>query len=129
MSLKVCEVVRTQKSIQARKDDDCWKIEQSKFSIFSNAFAKSNLRLFRVFLNRWNRLDRLYNSCHRKYWAQERLVEVWNIWRIDREHMMNQRVKRIIIKENWEHHMLIWRSKIRDKFNISTLSSTLLFKN
>ncbi len=85
MSFKVCEIVSVSKSIRTRKDESSWAIESIKLFIFSNAFAASNLRIFRKFLKRWSRLDRLYDSCHRKYRAWERLVEIWSIWRIDRE--------------------------------------------
>ncbi len=76
MSLKVCEIVSVSKSIRARKDESSWAIESIKLLISSNAFAASN---------RWSCFDRLYNSCHRKYWTQERLVEIRPIWRIDWE--------------------------------------------
>ncbi len=85
MSFKVCEIVSASKSIRAGKDDDSWAIKSIKSLIFSNAIAASNLRIFRVFLKRWSRLDRLYDSCQRKYRARERLVEIRSIWRIDRE--------------------------------------------
>ncbi len=85
MFFKVCKIVSALKSIQARKDESSWAIESIKSLIFSNAFAASNLRIFRKFLKRWSCLDRLYDSCHRKYWAQERLVEIRSIWRIDRK--------------------------------------------
>jgi len=85
MSLKVCEIVSAQKSIQARKDDDSWKIKSSTLSIFLNAFAESNLHLFPWFLNRSSHLDQLNNSCHRKYWAQEHLKSIQVRWWIDWE--------------------------------------------
>ncbi len=84
MPLKVCEIVSVSKSIRAGKDESSWAIESIKPLIFPNAFAASNLRIFREFLKRWSHLDRLYDSCHRKYTARERLVEIRPIWRIDR---------------------------------------------
>ena len=83
MSFKVCKVISALKSIQVRKDESSWAIKSIKSLIFSNAFAASNLRIFREFLKRWSRLDRLYDSCHRKYQARERLVEIQSIWWID----------------------------------------------
>ena len=85
MPPKVCEIVSASKSIRTGKDEDSWAIEPIKPLISPNAFAASNLRIFRGFLKRWSRLGRLYDSCHRKYRARERLVEVRPIWRIDRE--------------------------------------------
>ncbi len=85
MSFKVCEIVSVSKSIRAKEDESSWVIESIKSLIFSNAFAASTLRIFREFLKRWSRLDRLYDSCHRKYRARERLVEIRSIWRIDRK--------------------------------------------
>ncbi len=58
-------------------------IERPKPSISPIAFAGSNLRIFPLFLKRWSRIDRLYNWCHRKYRARERLVGVRGRWRID----------------------------------------------
>ncbi len=84
MSLKVYEIVSALKSIRTKKDESSWAIKSIKSLIFLNAFAASNLRIFQEFLKRWSRLDRLYDSCHRKYWAQERLVEIRSIWWIDR---------------------------------------------
>ncbi len=49
MLFKVCKIISTLKLIWARKDDECWVIEQSKSSIFSHSFAESNLRLFHDF--------------------------------------------------------------------------------
>ncbi len=85
MPFKVCEIVSASKSIRAEEDESSWAIESIKSLIFSNAFAASNLRIFREFLKRWSRLDRLYDSCRRKYRARERLVGIRPIWRIDRE--------------------------------------------
>ncbi len=84
-SLKVCEIVSAQKSIQAGKDADSWKIEQSQFSIFSISFAESNLHIFPEFLNLWTNFDRLYNLRQRKFFIREHLVEVQDRWLIDRE--------------------------------------------
>ncbi len=115
MPFKVCKIVSASKSIQAKKDDDSWAIKSIKFFIFLNAIAASNLRIFRRFLKRWSHLDRLYDSCHRKYWARDHLVKIRSIWWIDRKHMTNHHVKMNRHQKNWEHHMLIWRSEIRDK--------------
>ncbi len=84
MPPKVCEVVSASKSIRAGEGEGSWAIEPAKPLISPNAFAASNLHIFRGFLKRWSRLGRLYDSCHRKYRARGRLVEVRPIWRIDR---------------------------------------------
>ncbi len=85
MPPKVCGVVSAPKSIRAGEGEGSWAIEPAKPPISPNAFAASNLHIFRGFLKRWSRLGRLYDSCHRKYRARGRLVEVRSIWRIDRE--------------------------------------------
>ncbi len=84
MPPKVCGVVSAPKSIRAGEGEGSWAIEPAKPPISPNAFAASNLHIFRGFLKRWSRLGRLYDSCHRKYRARGRLVEVRPIWRIDR---------------------------------------------
>ena len=132
MSFKVCEVVRAQESIRAGEDDDSWAIASSKPSIFLMTFAKSNLRLFPWFLNRWSCLDRLDDSCHRKYRARERLVEVRDWWRIDRKTDDESTCQGNRRRDRWEHHQSRWRSRIRDRsFNsmivtvVLTVSSSL----
>ncbi len=85
MSFKVCKIVSASKSIRTRKHESSWVIESIKSLIFLNAFAASNLRIFREFLKRWSRLNRLYDSCHRKYQAWECLVEIRFISWIDRK--------------------------------------------
>jgi hypothetical protein len=50
MPPKVCGVVSAQKSIRAGDGGGSWEIEPPKPSISPNAFAGSNLRIFRVFL-------------------------------------------------------------------------------
>ena len=101
MFLKVCEIVSASKSIRAKKDDERWAIEQTKSSIFSHSIAESNLRLFSWFLNRWSRLSRLYNCCHRKYCAWERLADVRDEYELIEEMSTNRCVKRIVIEKNW----------------------------
>ncbi len=116
MSFKVCEIVSASKSIRARKDESSWAIESIKSLVFSNAFAASNLRIFREFLKRWSRLDQLYDSCRRKYRARERLVEIRSIWRIDRRAYDESTCQDDRRREkSWARHMLIQRSKIRDR--------------
>ena len=100
MLFKVCEIVSALKSIQARKDDECWAIKQSKSSISSHSFAESNLRLFSWFLNCWSRLSQLDNCCQRKYCAQARLVNVRAEYKSSEKMSMNRRVKRIVVEEN-----------------------------
>ena len=101
MPRKVCGIVSAQKSIRAGEGDGRWAIEQPNPSISLNPFAESNLRLFPWFLNRWSRLGRLDNRCHRKYRARERLVGVRSWVRIDRELSTNRRAKRIVAEIVW----------------------------
>ncbi len=75
MPPKVCEIVSASKSIRAGEDESSWAIEPTKPLISPNAFAASNLRIFRGFLKRWSRLDRLYDSCQRKYRARVEAIE------------------------------------------------------
>ena len=116
MPPKVCEVVSAPKSIRAGKDESSWAIEPTKPLISPNAFAASNLRIFRGFLKRWSRLGRLYDSCHRKFRARERLVEVRPIWRIDRgTYDGSPRQGGSPPGGGWKRHMPIWRSRIRGR--------------
>ncbi len=115
MPPKVCGVVRAQESIRAGEGDGSWAIAPPKPSIFPMAFAKSNLRLFPWFLNRWSCLDRLDDSCHRKYRARERLVEVRGWWRIDREAGDESTCQDDRRRGRWERHQSRWRSGIRGK--------------
>jgi len=118
MPFKVCEIVSAQKSIRAGKDDGSWKIESSTLSIFFNAFAESNLHLFSWFLNRWSRLDRLDNSCHRKYRARARLEDVRMRWRIDREWNDESTCQANRRRERLKASSQRWRSKIRGRISV-----------
>jgi len=120
MSFKVCEIASAHKSIRAGEGESSWAIEPAKPLISPNAFAASNLRIFRGFLKRWSRLDRLYDSCHRKSRARERLVGVRPIWRIDRgAYDGSPRQGGSPPGGGWERHMPIWRSGIRGRFWLS----------
>ncbi len=114
---KVCGVVSAQKSIRAGKDGGSWKIEPSTPSISPNAFAESNLHLFPWFLDRWSRLDRLDNSCHRKYRARARLGGVRVGWRIDREWDDESTCQANRRRGGLRASPQRWRSKIRGRFN------------
>ena len=52
MPPKVCEVVSASKSIRAGEGEGSWAIEPAKPLISPNAFAASNLHIFRGFLKR-----------------------------------------------------------------------------
>ncbi len=101
MPPKVCEIVSASKSIRAGEGDERWATEQAKPSIFSHPFAESNLRLFSWFLNRWSRLSRLYNCCHRKYCARERLSDVRGEYESIGGVSTNRRAKRIAAEGGW----------------------------
>ncbi len=113
MPPKVCGVVRAQESIRAGEGDGSWAIAPPKPSISPMAFAESNLRLFPWFLNRWSCLDRLDDSCHRKYRARERLVEVRGWWRIDRGAGDGSTCQGDRRRGRWKRHQSRWRSGIR----------------
>ncbi len=114
MLFKVCEIVSASKSIRAKKDDERWAIKQTKSSIFSHSFAKSNLRLFSWFLNRWSRLSRLDNCCQRKYCAWARLVDVQAEYKSSERMNTNQRVKWIIIERRLNVYSEWVRLRIKD---------------
>jgi len=52
MPPKVCGLVSAPKSIRAGEGEGSWAIEPAKPLISPNAFAASNLRIFRGFLKR-----------------------------------------------------------------------------
>ncbi len=127
MPPKVCEVVSAQKSIRAGKGGGSWKIEPSTPSISPNAFAESNLHLFPWFLNRWSRLGRLDNSCHRKYRARARLGGVRVGWRIDRGWDDESTCQANRRRERLRASPQRWRSKIRDSIFVLLMINALMF--
>ena len=116
MPLKVCEIVSAHMLIRTKEDDGSWAIERSKSSIFLIVVAESNLHIFRLFLKRWSRLSRLYNSCHRKYRARAHLVEVRSRWRIDRGADDESTCQGDRRRDQWKRHLPRWRSRIRGSF-------------